>query len=124
LKKHLITNWIEFKNWLEQEPDGSPYVAVIKSEMEKRTQRSDEGSTVDTTKVAYKILFDHKVDSFRASILGATLGTLIDRGLTDTEILSVVQGFCAMIRAAAKDPRMMEALQSQAAILGDATRAG
>lgn len=69
---------------------------------------------------AYKILLDHKVGSFRASILGTAVGTLIDRGLTDLEILTVVEGFCSIIRAAAKNPRMLDSLESQAKILGEA----
>lgn len=73
---------------------------------------------------AYKILFDHKVDSFRAGILGTSLGMLIDHNLTDTEILIVVEYFCTTIRVAANDPRMLDSLQKQAMLLDNASKTG
>lgn len=68
----------------------------------------------------YKILMDHKVDSFACSILGSAIGHLLDKGLTDFEVLTVTEEFAKMIRAAVKDPRLMPALMQQTEILKDA----
>jgi hypothetical protein len=68
----------------------------------------------------YKILLEHKISSFSASILGSCIGHLMDRGLNDDEILTVVVEFCKQIRAAVKDPRTMPNLIAQAEILKDA----
>lgn len=39
MPRDINLNWIEFQKWLEQEPDGSPYIAVIKSEVGRRMQQ-------------------------------------------------------------------------------------
>lgn len=68
---------------------------------------------------AYKILLDHGIDQFLSSILGTTVGTLIDKGLTDEEIQTVITGFVRMIRDAVKNPRTAALIHEQIGVLKD-----
>lgn len=61
-----------------------------------------------TREAIVKLLADHKVDAFITSTFGSTIGTLVDRGLTDDEIFAVFDHLLTVIRATVNDPEATE----------------
>jgi hypothetical protein len=51
-----------------------------------------------------KLLKEHKVDPFVSQTLGGALGTLVDRGLSDQEIIDLSVHLLSFIRTAVANP--------------------
>lgn len=65
-----------------------------------------------------KALKEHNVPSFVAMILGSTIGTLVDYGLSDEEINGMCGHLLAVTRAAKTNPEVIAATQHFANLLG------
>lgn len=66
----------------------------------------------------FKSLEEHNVSSFVTLILGSTLGTLVDYGLTDEEINDICRHLVAVTRTAKTNPEVIAAAKYFNNLLG------
>lgn len=64
-----------------------------------------------TTAELKKILSAHKVDSFITMTLGSSIGSLMDRGLSDDEILGLCRELLYHCRHAKQDPAILSSVE-------------
>ena len=62
---------------------------------------------MEKANIAINLLNRHQVDPFVGQALGAALGNLIERGLSNAEIESVVQDLVVTIRKVLADPEQL-----------------